>query len=197
MYDRLIKAGFALILAFLLTLAIAGAANAGTRNHEPATRAYVAKVITDRALLEDVTYPERREYWNGTQCAADLHDVSRRLRRRICFVWGLGFMGDTGRNDAYPTFEPHAHVRRDQMATIVWRLATYGEDLPPRHAAVFVDVSSRNVHEDAIRWGALHGVIEGYDTTPATFRPANPVTRKQVRDLVDRVKVFWATGGQR
>lgn len=194
--DRLISIGFALVLAFLLTLAAAGAANAGTRDHEPATRAYVVKQLVERALLEDVTYPERREYWLGTECFADNYLVSKIQRKRTCFVASLGFMRgyDTG---AYPEFGHHDHVRRDQMASIVWRLATYGEELAPDGNGVFIDVSRRNVHEDAIRWGAYTGIIKGYDTTPATFRPAAPVTRRQVRTLVDRVTVYWATGGQR
>lgn len=195
MIDRLITAGFVLTAVFLATLAAAGAANAGTRDHEPATRSYVAKVLVERALLADVTPRDRKGYWQGTECFGDLHGITRTQRRRICYVAAMGFMRGYDVTP-YPEFGARDRVRRDQMASVAWRLATYGEDKLPDHAASFIDVNRRSPHADAVRWGAYHGILRGYPGNPATFKPAQPVTRRQVRVIVDRVTRYWATAGR-
>lgn len=194
--DRIIRIGWkavaALMLAFVL-LAAAGQAKAATPD-DPATRSYAARIIVERALLADIPNRDRGGLWQGTECMGDGHLVSFTQRRRICYLSALGIMGDTGRNAAYPTFEPNATITRGQMASIVWRLASQERTVLPAHAAVFIDVRRGSTHEPAIRFGAYHGLIRGYPGQPATFRPDDPVTRRQVRTLVARVVDHWRHG---
>jgi hypothetical protein len=104
-------------------------------------------------------------------------------------------MGATGRSDRTLTFEPQERIRRDQMASVVARLASGSDPTRPERAG-FVDVTIRNVHRHAIGRAAFHGLIRGYDTRPATFRPDAHVSRGQAVDLMDRVWDYWAREGQ-
>lgn len=189
----LARRALTLALIFAAFTVAAVPAQAASRADRPATRSYVARVIVERALMADVTKQDRKTLWTGSECFGDREFtvLPRAQRRRICYTAVFGYMGDTGRNSSYPTFEPDAHIRRDQMASVVWRLATFGEDLAPDGNGVFIDVNRSSVHEPAIRWAALHGIIRGFDTEPATFRPAQPLTRRQARVLVDRVVAHW------
>lgn len=193
MTRRLILAAVAAVAAAAVTVADVTPAVAASPG-APATRHQVANIIVERGLLADVTPRDRSNLWLGSECAADLEALTYYRRRKICYVMALGFMGDTGRSSAYPTFEPHATITRAQMATVVQRLATQESVRMPAHAAVFIDVKRNSTHEPAIRWGAYHGILRGYPTTPATYRPGAPVTVRQARNLVDRVVNHWRTG---
>lgn len=198
--DRLARIVVTGCVAFLAALAvIAAAAPAHASPDRPTTRSDLARIFVERAVLADVTPRHRSAVsgWGPSECAGDLGGVGYHQRRRICYLMALEVMGDTGRNSAYPVFEPHELVTRAQAATVVRRLATQERVTMPAHAAVFIDVHRGSVHEPAIRWGAYHGLIAGFDTTPATFRPDDPVTIRQARTLAARVVGYWRAGGSR
>ncbi len=198
--DRVIRVGWAalaLVMAVLFVLAAAGQAQAASRRDEPASRNYVARVVVERALMSDITTRDRDLLWVGSECFADRAFTRLPLeqRRRVCYAANFSYLtGYWPDGAAYPVFRPHRKVTRAQMASVAWCLASFERERMPAHTAVFIDVDRGSTHEPAIRWSAYHGLVCGFDTEPAEFRPDAPVSRRHVRVIVARVVEHWRSG---
>lgn len=77
-------------------------------------------------------------------------------------------------------FDPHAPVRRDQMATFLAR----GLGLDTSGHPSFPDVTRSNVHAGAIAAVDARGIAQG--NTDGTYAPAAPVTRAQMAAFLTR-----------
>ncbi|MFA9432404.1 PQQ-dependent sugar dehydrogenase [Egicoccus sp. AB-alg2] len=118
-----------------------------------------------------VDVPASSPHAAGTRCADAL---------------GLFVGGNDGR------FRPDGTLTRAQAATVIDRLAT-GTGHPIRGARrTFPDVSSTDVHRDAIERLAGAGVLGGFDD--GTFRPRTRITRAQLAALL--VRLAEEAGGQ-
>jgi hypothetical protein len=77
-------------------------------------------------------------------------------------------------------FSPKVPVTREQVVTILWRLA---QEPAAEGGMPFPDVKAGYAF-DAIRWAAQEGVSTGYED--GTFRPTKAVTRAEIVTLLRR-----------
>ena len=108
------------------------------------------------------------------------------------------------RGTASDRFDPGHPVRRDQLASLLVRLAEHLDDgaspLPPPvgddqvAAMSFADVPEANVHRDAIARLATTGVVQG--TSATTYAPAAGVTRAQLASFLLRTGELVADNGR-
>lgn len=80
------------------------------------------------------------------------------------------------------TFRPTLAVSRQAFASFLYRMA--GSPDVPVDAPTFSDVSDSNPFQDAIRWLASEGVINGW--ADGTFRPTLPVSRQAAAAFLHR-----------
>lgn len=205
--DSAIRVGFAVVAVVLAALIAAAAANPARAQtadgdgtqwlSQPAPREWVAEQLVIRNLhvpaedLDGGCYDDRDRF---TRTGYGAHREAF-----ACYVRLLGFMEGTARRGptGKPLFDPDGTLTRGQAASVLWRLATQERVVLPAHAAVFIDVSRRSVHEPAIRYGAFHGLIVGVrvpDGQAARFEPDAPVTRRQWLRMLQRVEDHWRAG---
>jgi uncharacterized lipoprotein YddW (UPF0748 family) len=83
------------------------------------------------------------------------------------------------------TYEPDRSVSRAEMASLIARLFARTTGAPlPSGPMPFTDVSSSNVHRDAIARLVAADITAG--VTPTRYRPSQPVRREQMASFVMR-----------
>ena len=108
-------------------------------------------------------------------------DVSLWYHKFIDYVIEKGLMNGTSSS----TFEPDATTTRNMIVTILYRLEggpTVTGD------SGFADVAEGMWYTDAIKWAAVNGVVNGYDSE--TFGPDDPITREQFAAILYRYAEF-------
>ena len=95
----------------------------------------------------------------------------------VAYVYENGLMSGTSRTE----FSPNAATTRGMIVTILWRQA--GKPVV-NYAMRFEDVASGSYYEEAVRWAASIGIVNGYSET--AFGPADPITREQLAAILYR-----------
>ena len=95
----------------------------------------------------------------------------------VAYVYENGLMSGTSRTE----FSPNSATTRGMIVTILWRQA--GKPVV-NYAMRFEDVASGSYYEEAVRWVASIGVVNGYSET--AFGPADPITREQLAAILYR-----------
>lgn len=105
------------------------------------------------------------------------------------FVDDIHWLVDSGVGSGYAdgTFGPTLVMRRQAMASFLWRLA--GAPDPPVGAPTFSDVPASSPFATPIAWLAGTGITTGY--ADGTFRPTDVVSRQSVAAFLHRY-VDWA-----
>ena len=118
---------------------------------------------------------------NGTGGKNDdpFRDVSKNdwYHDAVAYVYENGLMSGTSRTE----FSPNSATTRGMIVTILWRQA--GKPVV-NYAMRFEDVASGSYYEEAVRWAASIGVVNGYSET--AFGPADPITREQLAAILYR-----------
>ena len=78
-------------------------------------------------------------------------------------------------------FAPGVVTTRGMIVTILWRLA--GKPVV-NYAMQFQDVAPGSYYEEAVRWAASAGIVNGYSET--VFGPTDPITREQLAAILYR-----------
>lgn len=91
----------------------------------------------------------------------------------------------------YPdgTFRPNQAVTRAELATMIARLLT--QNNIPAQEDQFKDVPEFKFSTDAINYVANLGIMKPYED--GTFRPMNPVTLKEAREVMSRLATYLKT----
>ncbi len=91
----------------------------------------------------------------------------------------------------YPdgTFKPNQAVSRAELATMIARLLTHN-DIPTQQNQ-FKDVPELKFSTDAINYVANLGLMKPY--ADGTFRPTDPVTLKEAREIMPRIAAYLKT----
>ena len=95
----------------------------------------------------------------------------------VVYAYENGLMSGT----SLTAFSPDAATTRGMIVTILWRQA--GKPIV-NYAMRFEDVAAGSYYEEAIRWAASIGVVNGYSET--AFGPADPITREQMAAILYR-----------
>ena len=118
---------------------------------------------------------------NGTGGKNDdpFRDVSKNdwYHDAVAYVYENGLMSGTSRTE----FSPNSATTRGMIVMILWRQA--GKPVV-NYAMRFEDVASGSYYEEAVRWAASIGVVNGYSET--AFGPADPITREQLAAILYR-----------
>lgn len=118
---------------------------------------------------------------NGTGGKNDdpFRDVSKNdwYHDAVTYVYENGLMSGTSRTE----FSPNSATTRGMIVTILWRQA--GKPVV-NYAMRFEDVVSGSYYEEAVRWAASIGIVNGYSET--AFGPADPITREQLAAILYR-----------
>ena len=113
---------------------------------------------------------------NRTSCPFTDVKAGDYSRNAILWAYENGIVKGT----AADKFSPKAPVTREQVVTILWRLA---HEPAAEGRMPFPDVKPGYAF-DAIRWAAEEGVAAGYED--GTFRPTRAVTRAEIVTLLRR-----------
>jgi hypothetical protein len=165
-----LRAGAVLASAALLVPLLGATAPAATAQ-EPAP--------SGRVCTQDVppaTFTDRSEVPQVHRAAADCAAFLR---------IALGTRVGGGRT----ALQPRADVSRAAMASFIARtLLVAGVQLPPPSLEPFYDVPQGSAHEQAVQRLRAAGIVNGRG--PATFAPADPVSRGQTAALLLRAAAF-------
>lgn len=95
----------------------------------------------------------------------------------------IQWLTGTGLAGGFPngTFKPRDEVKRQQMASILYRLAGEPTFTPPA-TPTFSDVPASNPFYEEIEWMVDEGITTGFAN--GTFKPKNTVKRQQVADFL-------------
>ena len=113
---------------------------------------------------------------------ASLDNVPKGAWYETAAAWGY----ENGVIGGYKTFDPTAHVTREELATMIYRTHSLGS-VPVAGADIsgFTDVGQVSPWaKDAVAWANAVGVVGGTGTT--TLSPASHATRAQVAAMLCR-----------
>ncbi len=96
-------------------------------------------------------------------------------------VYEAGLMKGTGETQ----FSPGWNTTRGMIVTILYRME--GEP-PVSGGTTFEDVKSGAYYADAVKWGADHGIVLGYNSR--AFGPGDDITREQMAAMIYRYACY-------
>ncbi len=109
------------------------------------------------------------------------------------FCAEIKWMSDEGISTGYDTpegkkYQPNTPLTRMAMSAFLFRLGEGGEADPPDCAPpIFIDVQPGDDFCGEIKWMALEGISEGYETSGGMeYRPALPLTRQAMSAFLFR-----------
>ena len=137
---------------------------------------YIADYLGGTVTYEAYAYPNSRIEIQGSLPFTDVSgDEPYYDAVRHCYENDI-FKGVTE-----TLFSPNGTMTRGQMVTVLWRMSGSPE---PEQAAPFTDVAADSPFADAIAWGYVNGLVNGY--TADTYQPGQAISTQQFLAILYR-----------
>jgi hypothetical protein len=141
------------------------------------------QVITETTTVGNVTYSLNQDTADTTDYIAQYTDLTSGAwyEDEINFILAKGYMNGTSDT----TFSPNASLTREQLVTILWRIA----DSPAAGELTFADADQvSSWAKTAVAWAAEKGYVEGVGNNK--FAPKSAITRQDMAKIIYK----WAEG---